>query len=511
MRVVTFRVPTDVTTDVIGALTELGFAFGQRRTATTTLVDTFDGRLHRAALRLELRRSDVVELVLSGERVVPAHLQVDVAPRVLADLPAGPFRARIAALVDVRALLPQLRVRTSRSTGVWRDRTGKVVAIAELHEDVHLLDRPAIDRFTTIEIHDVPGYTKRSDRVLAVLQDLGLEASASDTLTQCAEAAGVDLAGFTSTATVPLESEMASLEGFRAVLANLDEAIAANWQGTIDQVDPKFLHDLRIALRRTRTVLAASKSVVPTAVLDPAREGFAWLAGATGAARDLDVYLLEWERYTDPLGVEAAAALAPVRDVLARHCAEAHLELEGVLRSERAAELMAEWRRWLAEPAGDDNLPRRAGQPLGRTVAKRIARAHKALIDEGRLIGPDTPAEDVHSLRKDAKKLRYLIECFGSLLPDKPRRQYVKRLKALQENLGEHQDAEVHMMLLRSLAPDLHATGADVGTMVAIGQLTERLDQTRAAARAEFAGRFADYDSSATKRSLDDLLQAIDA
>jgi len=510
MPVVTFRVPAHATSDVIDAITELGLAFGPRRNVTTTLVDTFDGRLHGAGLRLELRRSELIELVLSGENVVPAHLTVDVVPRVLADLPSGPFRSRLAALVDVRALLPQLRIRMGRSTGVWRDRTGKVVAIAELHEDVHLLDGPVIDRFTMIEVHEVPGYAKRSDRVVAVLQDVGLEACGSDTLSQCAEAAGIDLAGFTSSATVPLAPGMASLEGFRAVLANLAVSIAANWQGTIDQIDPKFLHDLRIAVRRTRTVLGASKSVLPAAILDPAREEFAWLAGATGAARDLDVYLLEWERYTDPLGVEAAAALAPVRDVLARHRAEAHFELAGVLRSERAAELMAEWRYWLAEPLGDDTLPRRADQPLGRTVAKRIARAHKTLIDGGRLIGPDTPAEDVHSLRKDAKKLRYLIECFGSLLPDKPRRQYVKRLKALQENLGEHQDAEVHITLLRSLAAELDATGAAARTMVAIGQLTERLDQTRVSARAEFAGRFADYDSPATKHSLDALLRAID-
>ena len=303
---------------------------------------------------------------------------------------------------------------------------------------------------------------------------------------------------------------MASLEGFRAVLANLDEAITANWQGTIDQLDPKFLHDLRIALRRTRTVLAASKSRRSDRVLGPARERFAWLAGATGAARDLDVYLLEWERYTDPLGVEAAAALAPVRDVLARRCAEAHVELErpSIRASSRADGRVAALARRAV--ARRQSLPRRSGSTARQNGRQANRSAHEALIDGGRLIGPDTPAEDVHSLRKDAKKLRYLIECFGSLLPDKPRRQYVKRLKALQENLGEHQDAEVHMMLLRSLAPDLHATGADVGTMVAIGQLTERLDQTRGAARAEFAGRFADYDSSATERSLDALLRAID-
>ena len=65
-------------------------------------------------------------------------------------------------------------------------------------------------------------------------------------------------------------------------------------------------------------------------------------------------------------------------------------------------------------------------------------------------------------------------------------------------------------MLLRSLTPELDGSGAGAGTMVAIGQLVERLDQTRAAARAEFSARFADYDSPATKRALDALLRAID-
>ena len=45
--------------------------------------------------------------------------------------------------------------------------------------------------------------------------------------------------------------------------------------------------------------------------------------------------------------------------------------------------------------------------------------------------------------------------------------------------------------------------------MIAIGQLTERLDQQRGAARAEFAERFADYDTSSTNSSLDDMLEGI--
>ena len=509
MLVSTFQVPEHDTTAAIASLAQFGFVFGPRRTVTTTLVDTFDGRLHRAGLRLELRTSEGTELVLSGQDVVPAHLSVDAVPRVLTDLPPGPFRSRVASLIDVRALLPQVRVRMERSAGVWRDGTGKTVAIAELYENVHIINRPDIDRSTTIEIHEVPGYAERTRRARTVLRGVGLEQCGLDTLAQCAAAADVDLAGFKAAATVPLEPDMAALDGIRAVLANLEVAIAANWQGAIDQTDTKFLHDLRIALRRTRTVIAASESVVPAEVLGPAREGFAWLAGATGAARDLDVYLLEWKRYTDPLGVQAAVALEPVRDVLARHHADAHLGLGHVLGSERAAALIAEWRGWLAEPVSNESLPRRAGHPLGKVAAKRIARAHDALIDQGRLIGPDTPADDVHDIRKDAKKLRYLIECFSSMLPDKPRKKYVKQLKALQRNLGEHQDAEVHITLLRSLTPELDAAGANANTMVAIGQLTQRLEQTRVVARAEFAERFADYDSPATRRSFDALIEAI--
>ncbi|MEP7113845.1 MAG: CHAD domain-containing protein [Ilumatobacteraceae bacterium] len=507
---VTFRVRENEARSVTESLNELGFAFGPSRAMTTTLLDTFDGRLHRAGLRLQVTQTEQLEVVLSGEGIVPAHLAADRVPRDPANLPHGPLRSRIAALTGVRALMPQLRVSTHKTRGVLRDATGKVVAIAELHEGVHFVDWPDVDfPEATMELHELPGYSKPTRRALDALRRVGVAECDSDTLTQCATAAGVDLAGFTAAATVPLDPEMSAIEGFRLVLANLTTAIAANWQGTIDQSDPEFLHDLRIAVRRTRTVLAEAKSVLPVVIRDPARDGFSWLANLTGTPRDLDVYLLEWSHYTDPLGADVAPLLGPVRELLERRRAVAHLALERALRSERAAELMDKWRVWLSEPLGSDDLPPRADDPLGRMVAKRIARAHDVLLERGRLIGPDAPAEQVHDLRKDAKKLRYLLECFGSLMPDRPRAKYVGRLKALQDNLGEHQDAEVHVSLLRGIAHELHEAGPSPDTMVAIGQLTERLDQQRLAARAEFAERFADYDTPVTQRALDAVLEGI--
>ncbi len=491
------------------ALTGLGFVFGSPRATTTTLLDTFDGRLHRGGLRLRVTESVRVELELSGHGTAPAHVTVDAAPRRPADIPPGPFRSRVAALIDVRALLPQLRIGARCTNGVLRDAAGKVVVAAELSEGIHVVDRPDVACPTTIEIHEFPGYAKHADRTLETLLVAGVERSESDTLTLCAEAAGVDLAGYTSTATVPLDAAIEAGDGHRLVLANLAATISANWQGTIDQTDPKFLHELRIAVRRSRVLLANAKQVLPSATLGHIGDEFSWLTDLTSPARDLDVYLLEWANYTDPLGADVAAALGPVRDLLEQRRVEAHDALERGLRSERAATLMNSWQAWLTEPLDGGVVPARARRPLGPVVAKRITRAHDRLLEHGRMIEPETPAAQVHDLRKDAKKLRYLLECFGSLLPKGARKKYVKRLKALQDNLGEHQDAEVHVEMLRAVATDLHETGAPVDTIVAIGQLTERLDQQRHAARVEFAERFADYDTPATQRTLDAMLDGI--
>lgn len=492
------------------ALTDLGFVFEAPRATTTTLLDTFDGRLHRAELRLRMIESERVELELSGIGTPPAHVTVDATPRVPTDIPPGPFRARVAALLDERALLARLRITERRTDGVLRDAAGKVVVAAELHEEVHVVDRPDLGcPAVTIEIHEVPGYAKHTDRTIKALRNAGLERCASDTLTLCASAADIDLAGFSASATVPLDPAMAAIDGYRLVLANLANTIAANWQGVIDQTDPEFLHDLRIALRRSRVVLANAKRVLPVEILDHTRDELAWLAGLTGPPRDLDVYLLEWSKYTAPLGSEVVPVLEPVRDVIERRRSDVYMELQRVLRSERAEALMTSWRGWLGEGVLSGALPPRAGRPLGGLVAKRIARAHRLLLERGRLIEPDTPAAQVHDLRKDAKKLRYLVECFGSLLPKRDRKRYVKRLKALQDNLGEHQDAAVHAEMLRGVATELHETGAPADTMVAIGQLTERLEQHRHAARSEFAERFADYDTPATQRALDAMLDGI--
>lgn len=306
-----------------------------------------------------------------------------------------------------------------------------------------------------------------------------------------------------------LDPEMCAIDGIRAALGEQAEAIAFNWQGTIDHLDPECLHDLRVGVRRSRTILGQGKRVLSPSVTAHAREWFGWLGALTGPARDLDVHLIEWRDDTRPLGTDAIAALEPVRTLLERRCLIAHATLSGQLRSATAEVPMSAWQTWLAEPVADDSRGARSQRPLGVLVARRIERTQADLVDRGRLIDPGTAAEQLHDLRKDAKTLRYLLECFKTLLPDEARNDVVGRLKSLQDNLGEHQDAAVRFAVLRAAAHDLGAHARSADTDVAIMQLLDVVDRRRLRARAEFARCFAAYDTSATERTFRALLRPL--
>lgn len=151
-------------------------------------------------------------------------------------------------------------------------------------------------------------------------------------------------------------------------------------------------------------------------------------------------------------------------------------------------------------------------RPLGPVVAARVAKAQRKVLTDGRAITAASPAERLHDLRKDTKKLRYLLECFGSLFPAKDRKAFVAQLKALQDNLGEHQDAEVHMAQLRELAHDLHAKATvDTDALLAMGRLSDHLDRRRTEERTAFVDRFAAYDTKPNRRTLDAMLRKASA
>lgn len=490
-----------VTTALAGA----GFEMHPPVRFKRTLLDSFDGRLRADGLRLELVESEGVELVLAGDGG-PVAAPVQTAPRFARDLSSGPMRSRCEAPLGVRALLPVVTVAGTRTLGVQHEPAGQAGVVVALHDRLVVEGRGPLVPGWVIEVREVAGLAAQADLARALLLSLGLEAHEANLFELVAPAAGVELGGFQSSPTVPLDHGEPSLDAFCKVLDNLAVAVEANWQGSVDDLDPEFLHDLRVAVRRTRSVLGQGSKVLPREVRNRYREGFGWLGTATGPARDLDVYVIEWERYVAPLTPDAASALHPVLEHISSRRVAEHEALAGVLRSDRYRDLLGSWRAWLRDPEG--GRPKQARRPIGPVAVARTRRAQDRLVERGRAIDPSSPGEELHELRKDAKKLRYLLECFGSLFAPRPRKAFVQRLKSLQDNLGEHQDAEVHVAQLREISRHLQAApGVGAHTLAAIDQLVQHMEIRRQAARADFVVRFADYDTKKTARTFKEALE----
>ena len=78
-----------------------------------------------------------------------------------------------------------------------------------------------------------------------------------------------------------------------------------NLPGTLDDIDSEFLHDLRVAVRRTRRCSASSGASTRDR-LQHFRDEFKRLQAITGDLRDLDVYLLDFDDLRASLPDDAA-------------------------------------------------------------------------------------------------------------------------------------------------------------------------------------------------------------
>ncbi|MBK1716884.1 CHAD domain-containing protein [Thiocystis violacea] len=296
----------------------------------------------------------------------------------------------------------------------------------------------------------------------------------------------------------PLDPNDRAESVIKRILLGLVEVLEANVAGARSGRDSECLHDLRVATRRTRSALGQIKDLWPAERVLAYQERFTWLQRVTGPMRDLDVYLLAFDGYRESLPDSLRPRLEPLRDFLISSQERERLVLAETLDSSEFQSLMRDWRAFLTAPASTDPVAANAGRPIKAVADERIRRLVKRVRREGRAIDRDSPPTQLHELRKSCKKLRYLIEFFGSLHPQEEIRAILKPLKRLLDQLGAYQDLAVQAAHLEEIAERMGAESkASVGTLLAMGALIADLLARRQAARDRFAESFAAFDESA--------------
>lgn len=462
----------------------VGYTFevaGQRR-FTTTYLDTVDRRLGRQSLTLA-HESDPVAgaLVLIGANEVhrTSLSEAPVWPARREQLAPGVVRDRVAPAIWVRALTPLISTNVVSRDVTARNDDEKIVARIlweEMTEAEHPGERPLV----RVSVEALRGYARDAASIARELVASGDFAPARNTVAEewlsraPALAAGRPLIS----AAMPAEVAMAT-----ALIGFLD-AVEANVAGAIDDVDTEFLHELRVAVRRTRSLLKLTGDVLPARVAAGAAAGFKWLGDVTTPTRDLDVYLLELDNLARMLTVGVPADLDDFAVHVKRERAAAQRALVRALRSQRFVRLCAGWRRKLTGLI--EAAPESETGTVESLARERVLKAHRRVIKRSEALTPASPADDVHELRKRAKEFRYLLEVFAPVCDAQAHRDMVRTLKRLQEILGTFQDGEVQSAALRVFAERMVADGpVRAETLLAMGELSARLSDMQHRARSE--------------------------
>jgi len=475
---------------------------GRPRTVRRAWLDTFDWRLHRAGCTLEhVTGPRPAELVLTGRDGAQLTQQASRLswPALAGELPAGPVRDRLEALSGIRAVQPVARaVSTVQDLRVLNADAKTVAWISLDHTAVR---QPAAAQLPTrLLVTAVRGYQVEAQQVARLLADAAGAAAgpAGSPLDAALAAAGRRAEDYSSKLDVHLSPGMPAQAALRDVLLYLLDALEANVPGTIRDVDTEFLHDLRVAVRRTRSALKLAGDVLPGGLRERFGTEFKWLGDLTTPTRDLDVYLLGYQDMAAALISAKPAELAPFHAHLRAQRAAEYRKLVRGLRSARFTRLTCEWRAVLTGlPPGRG---RRGGYSAAELAADRIGRAHRRVLRQGQAITPDSPPERLHDLRKRCKELRYLLEIFASLYSPRAHQRVVKDLKGLQDCLGEFQDRQVQQEEIREFASQMMGEeGVPPTALLAMGELAGQLGLAQQRARDEFAGQFREFASPASE------------
>jgi CHAD domain-containing protein len=462
---------------VRSVLSGAGYACGDAESSAWSVVfyDTQNGLVFRENLRLFRFGEEGPWFVTEGDRLFAPGGGQEAAPQ------KGDLPAEVDALVSGRKLIPQLELSVKQSSVVFDGASpGRILLQKWRYSGGYRSVTAPGPRVLCIAEQ---GDLDELERLAVVLREAaGSADEMNDPLEAGLKALELPLPGAPSPPELTLDSSDSVAEAALKILAQQEYRMRANTEGTIQDLDDEYLHDLRVAVRRARFAVRQFKSILPPEPQAELKEDLKWIGGLLGKVRDLDVFLDVLRGELEAIGAD---------DVIRRQIFEhqeserrvPQLELKEALRSERYQRLTERLRAPSRNPADEGSRLEESStvEDFGRRRIRK--RAAKVLANTGR--EERFSEEELHQLRIELKGLRYTCEFYRELYPDRLR-ALIDALVGLQDSLGGHQDAVVAEARLQSLAETFRGADATCELGLVFGRLLERQSQKAVRHREEF-------------------------
>lgn len=283
-------------------------------------------------------------------------------------------------------------------------------------------------------------------------------------------------------------------EAGRKVLLQEFRKVLAREAGSRSGADIEHVHQMRVAIRKSRSALRLVRAGYRPGALRPYGRALRRTMRVLGPVRDLDVLIEGLEGFDTPkkkVRAQGIAALDWQRTV-------ARGELLRVLDSEPWERFLRAYTDFLTTPGAGA-----LAAPHDKIVPQQVAHilpplTHRHLA-QVRAYGPclaDADSETLHDLRIDCKRLRYVVTLFSALLGPELK-EYIAALKQLQDLLGRLNDMVVAQALLARLMPEL-----DEATNALLHSYLEAMADERPQALAQLPAVWEHFNSRAVQREL---------
>jgi triphosphatase len=462
---------------------------------TDTYLDTDDWRFYRAGYALRVRDTDG-EVEATMKSLTPAEGSLrrrrEISEPLEDDKPAalkhtgGPVGGRASALVGGHEMRPLFKVETRRQRFALlledsTDGNQANVHLGEISLDASEISRGEESaRLIRVEVEAAGGKAPTPelrgfvDELQSVLELAPASTSKYETGLY---ASGLNPEGDSDLGPTHIDDTMSLGEIAFAVLRRQFAEMRDHEPGTRLGEDPEELHDMRVPTRRMRAAIKVFQGALPERA-NWLGEELRWVAHALGDVRDLDVQIDRFQAWKRDAEEEDSKFLDRILTITRKRRAEGRKHMLEVLDSERYERLEASFAEMLRlgpmtelEPA-QKHGNERAGEPITAAAPALISRRYRKWRKAAKRLDENSSPEAFHDVRKKGKRLRYTLE-FVSEVYGKPAQKLIKPLKALQDDLGDHQDAIVAAGYLKELGTTTGGTRVPRGVAFTMGVYSE--------------------------------------
>ncbi|MCP3849129.1 MAG: CHAD domain-containing protein [Gammaproteobacteria bacterium] len=422
-----------------------------------SIIDTFEWHLYNKNLMAIRHKNQSISLwsedCLFDDELSLKIEEINARSKFWWDFPESEAKDILKPIIDLRALHPIYKGSLKVEQLNLQTEEGKTLVFCQL-VSIYEPERPRTPIMRHLRLSPVTGYSKEHKLAVKLLTGLQAFKPSLGPLDSVLSAIGVKPMPYSVKPQLNFPADMPARTAVSSIVSTMIEKQRLTEPGIIKDIDTEFLHHYRVAIRMVRAAIAQLKDVFPSQEVPILKKRFGDLAKETNHLRDLDVFILDKKRYMGMLPEVMQNDLLPMF---------ADFEKDRQTEAKRIA-------RWIGSRVYRQEMDELQSlfvngysavetewseKPTIELAVNKIQKTYQKIYKASIIITINTPDDDIHDIRIDCKKLRYLLYFFGSEFKKKKLKIVLNHLKSLQDKLGIFNDLTVQGEFLRNYLASL--------------------------------------------------------